>query len=58
VQWQYSANHGSTWTNLAGATSTSLTGVPNLYLNGFEFRAVFTNGGGSATSTAATLTVT
>jgi alpha-tubulin suppressor-like RCC1 family protein len=58
VQWQYSANHGSTWTNLAGATSTSLTGVPNIYLNGFEFRAVFTNGGGSATSTAATLTIT
>jgi alpha-tubulin suppressor-like RCC1 family protein len=58
VQWQYSANGGSTWTNMAGATSTSLTGVPNLFLNGLEFRAVFTNGGGSAASNAAKLTVT
>jgi alpha-tubulin suppressor-like RCC1 family protein len=58
VQWQVSVNGGVTWSNVAGATSTSITGVPNLFLNGCEFRAVFTNGGGSAASNAATLRVT
>jgi hypothetical protein len=58
VQWQRSVDGGSTWNNIAGATSLtySLTSVP-LSDNGFEFRAVFTNGGGSATTSAATLTV-
>ncbi len=59
VQWQYSTNAGSTWTNLAGATSTSLT-VSSLtsFENGWEVRAVFTNVAGSATSNAATMTLT
>ena len=57
VQWQYSTNGGSTWTNLSGATSTSLT-LSNLtaFENGWKVRAVFTNGAGSATSNAATMT--
>ncbi len=59
VQWQYSTNAGSTWTNLAGATSTTLT-VSGLtsFENGWEVRAVFTNPINSATSTAATMTYT
>jgi alpha-tubulin suppressor-like RCC1 family protein len=60
VQWQVSVNGGSTWIDTA-VTSTTITGMPPAYLgymNGWEFRAVFTNGGGSATTTAATLTVT
>ena len=44
--------------NVAGATTTTLT-VPNVLAgqNGTKFRAVFTNGAGTATTTAATLTV-
>jgi hypothetical protein len=55
-----SVNVGNTWIDTA-VTSTTITGMPPAYLgymNGWEFRAVFTNGGGSATTTAATLTVT
>ncbi len=58
VQWQRSTNGGSTWSNIAGATSTTYnTGATNATMNGNQFRAVFTNSIGSATSTAATLTV-
>lgn len=57
VQWQVSANHGVTWSNVAGATSTNLTGMPTPLLNGWQFRAVFTNPIGTATTNPATLTV-
>jgi alpha-tubulin suppressor-like RCC1 family protein len=58
VQWQISVDKGATWINVSGATSTSISGVPILFVNHWEFRAVFTNGGGSAASNAATLTIT
>ena len=58
VQWQISVDHGVTWIAVSGATSTSITGVPTLFLNGWEFRAVFTNDGGSAATNGATLKVT
>jgi len=58
VLWQTSANGGVTWTTVAGATSEQLT-VANVKtsINGHEYRAVFKNTAGSATSEAATLTV-
>jgi hypothetical protein len=57
VQWQQSTN-GTYYTNIAGATSTTLT-LTNVTAkqNGYKYRAVFTNSLGSATTTAATLTV-
>jgi hypothetical protein len=58
VQWQVSTNGGTTFTNISGATSTSLTFVASASQNGYEYRAVFTNSLGTATTTAATLTVT
>ena len=61
VQWQVSSNGGSTWTNVAGATSTSLTlTTPAVSQSGNQYRAVFTNtcsGTQTATSNAASLTV-
>ncbi len=58
VQWQISTDGGVTFTNLAGATSSTLNFTTTLAQNGNEFRAVFTNSQGTATTTAATLTVT
>jgi len=58
VQWQATTNGGVTWTNIEGATSTTYT-IPatSAEENGRQLRAVLTNGAGSATSSAATLTV-
>jgi hypothetical protein len=58
VQWQVSVNGGGTFSNLAGATATTLllTAVP-VTASGNQYRAVFTNPLGSATTTAAALTV-
>jgi hypothetical protein len=58
VQWQVSSNGGSSYSNIAGATSTTLT-LTNTTAsqNGSLYRAVFTNSVGSTTTTAATLTV-
>ncbi len=57
VQWQVSTNGGSTFTNIAAATSPTLSFTTTAGQNGNEYRAVFTNSVGSATTTAATLTV-
>jgi N-acetylneuraminic acid mutarotase len=57
VQWQVSTDGGHTWSNIAGATSTTLIFTTTAGENGYEYRAVFTNALGSATTTAATLTV-
>ncbi len=57
VQWQYSTNGGTTWANLAGATSTTFSSTVNGFVNGWKLRAVFTNSVGTATSNAALLTV-
>ena len=58
VQWQLSTNGGSTWSNITGATSSTCT-VANTTTsqNGYEYRAVFSNSAGSATTNAAILTV-
>lgn len=57
VQWQRSTNGGGTFTNIAGATSTTYTFTAASADNGNKYRAVFQNSTGVATSTAATLTV-
>jgi hypothetical protein len=56
VQWQRSVGGGS-FTNIAGATSPTYTFTAAAGDNGNQYRAVFTNSVSSATSTAATLTV-
>jgi len=58
VQWQVSTNGGTSYGNITGANSPTLalTGVAGSQ-NGYRYRAVFTNSLGSATTTAATLTV-
>ena len=58
VQWQLSTDGGSSWADIGGATATSYT-TPTLLLSDDqnEYRAVFTNALGAATSNAATLTV-
>jgi hypothetical protein len=57
VQWQVSGNGGLTFSNIAGATSATLTLTASQTANGRKYRAVFTNGVGTAVSAAATLTV-
>ena len=57
VQWQVSADGGATFTDLPGATSTTLTFAADMSQNGYLYRAVFTNTSGSVTTSAATLTV-
>jgi hypothetical protein len=57
VQWQVSTNSGATFSTLPGATSTTLSFTTDSSQNGNQYRAVFTNSAGSATTTAATLTV-
>ena len=56
VQWQVSSN-GATWTNIVGATSTSYSVTATAANSGTQYHAVFTNSVGTATTTAATLTV-
>ena len=58
LQWQASMDGGTTWIDIAGATANPLTFIPGLDQSGNQYRAVFTNSAGSATSDAATLTVT
>jgi hypothetical protein len=61
VQWQLSTNGGATFANDttdAGNTTGTLTvASTTTALSGRQYRAVFTNSAGSATSTAAALTV-
>ena len=58
VQWQVSTNGGITWSEIEGATSTQLS-IPGAKesQSGNEYRAVFTNTAGTATTNAARLTV-
>jgi len=55
VQWQVSS--GGPFTNISGATSTTLSFSASTAQSGNQYRAVFTNSCGTATTTAATLTV-
>ena len=57
VRWQVSATSGGPWTDVAGATSTTLTFAATAADHGKWFHAVFTNGVGQAASNAASLTV-
>jgi hypothetical protein len=57
VKWQWSSDGGKTFTDVPGATSPTLTFSP-LVPGTFEYQAVFTNSFGSATTTAAVVTVT
>ncbi len=58
VQWDVSTDGGSTYTQISGATATSLTlSSVAQSMNGYEYEAVFTNSLGSATTNAAVLTV-
>jgi alpha-tubulin suppressor-like RCC1 family protein len=59
IQWETSLDGGTTWQPIEGATSgTYSIAATSLPESGRQFRAVFTNAGGTATSKAATLTVT
>jgi hypothetical protein len=58
VRWQRSTNKGRTWSNVSGATSITYSFVASTSQNGYQYRAVFTNSAGSATTQAAVLTVT
>jgi len=58
VQWQVSTDGGATWSNIAGATSTTLSFTATPSQNGNQYLAVFTNHCGTGMTTAATLTVT
>ncbi len=57
VQWEVSTDNGVTFTAINGATSTTFSFTTTASQNGSQYEAVFTNAAGSATSTAATLTV-
>ena len=58
VQWQLSTNAGVTFTTIAGATAVTYSlATTTLAENHYEYRAVFTNPAGSATSSPATLSV-
>lgn len=58
VQWQVSTNGGTTFTNIAKATSTSYSFTTTASENHHKYRAVFSNPVGSVDSAPATLTVT
>jgi uncharacterized membrane protein len=55
VQWQ--VNTSGTWNNIGGATSSTLSFTTTAADNNKQYRAVWTNIAGTATSSAATLTV-
>jgi hypothetical protein len=59
VQWEVSTDGGKTWSNASGssATSTTYSFSAQTSQNGYEYEAVFINTSGSATTNAATLTV-
>jgi hypothetical protein len=56
VRWQ--VNSGSGFVDISPAeTNSTLTFTPNMTQSGYQYRAVFTNTAGTATTNAATLTV-
>jgi hypothetical protein len=57
VQWQVSTDFGHTWTNLSGKTHTALTVTAAASLDEDEYRAIFSNSGGSTATQVATLFV-
>jgi FG-GAP-like repeat/Immunoglobulin I-set domain/Fibronectin type III domain len=57
VQWDVSTDNGASYNAVPGATSDTLTFTTTANQNGNRYEAIFTNAQGSATTTAATLTV-
>jgi hypothetical protein len=57
VQWEVSTNSGRRWSTIYGATSTTYSFTAAASQSGSEYAAMFRNSAGSATTTAATLTV-
>jgi hypothetical protein len=57
VQWQVSTDGGKNFADVVGATSATLSFTAGASQNGSQYRAVFRNSVGSATSAAATLGV-
>jgi hypothetical protein len=57
VHWQVSTDHGKTFTDIPGATSTTLSVKARADENGDEYRAVFTNAVGLVRTSAALLRV-
>src|SRR5207253_1083159 len=57
VQWQVSIDGGTTFTDIFGANSTTLSFITSPGQNGNRYRAVFTNSCSTATSANASLTV-
>ena len=55
-QWQRKPT-GGTWQNLSGATGTSISLTARTANNGYQFRVLALNAGGTKASSAATLTV-
>ena len=56
VQWQVSTDQ-ATWDGITDATSATYSFTPTMSNSGYQYRAVFTNAVGDATTSAATLTV-
>jgi hypothetical protein len=57
VKWQVSTDGGTIWTDIPGATSSTLSFTAAIGNNGYRYWAIFTNTAGIATTTPATLTV-
>ena len=58
-QWQQSTDNGKNWTNIASANAAEYTtGKTTMDMSGYQYHCVVTGDGGTATSNAATLTVT
>ncbi|CAN5485241.1 hypothetical protein BH11BAC2_BH11BAC2_13860 [soil metagenome] len=57
ISWEVSTNGGGTWTPIPGANTGTLSFSTVIGDNGNLYHAVFTNTGGTVTSTAALLTV-
>lgn len=57
VQWQVSADRGSTWSDVAGATDPTLALTVDAAKNGYLYRAKVSNIAGTVLSRAAKLTV-
>ncbi len=57
VRWQVTTNSGASWVDIPGATSTTYSFSAVSVDNANQYRAVFSNAGGTATSSAATLAV-
>ena len=58
VQWEISVDGGNTWIEVPGLISPTISGKPAAFLNGWRFRAVFTNAEGASATNAAVLTIT